>query len=66
MAFNFTTPEQFASANKAMGNDPEARKTLLAAGLLPNLVTGAPFAILIRDDLRRYTEIKVNAKMVVE
>jgi tripartite-type tricarboxylate transporter receptor subunit TctC len=58
--------DKIEAVAKAMGNDPEARKTLLAAGLLPNLVTGAPFAILIRDDLRRYTEIKVNAKMVVE
>ena len=39
---------------------------LSAAGLLPSLVTGAQFGALIRDDLQRYTDIKVRAKMVVE
>jgi len=46
--------------------DLEARKMLSAAGLVPNLVTGAQFGTLIRDDLQRYTEVKTRARMAVE
>ena len=51
---------------RTMVVDPEVRKALGAAGLLPSLVTGAQFGALIKDDLQRYTDIKVRAKMVVE
>ncbi len=51
---------------RAMINDPEVRKTLGAAGLLPSLVTGAQFGTLIKEDVQRYTDIKVRSKMVVQ
>ena len=51
---------------RTMANDPEIRKTLTAAGLIPSLVTGAPFSALVREDVQRYTEVKTRAKMVVE
>jgi tripartite-type tricarboxylate transporter receptor subunit TctC len=49
-----------------MASDPEVRKTLSAAGLVPNLVTGSQFGTLIHDDLKRYTDVKMHARMVVE
>ncbi|MCP5280176.1 MAG: tripartite tricarboxylate transporter substrate binding protein [Rhodoferax sp.] len=51
---------------RAMASDPEVRKTLSAAGLVPNLVTGSQFGTLIHDDLKRYTDVKMHARMVVE
>ena len=39
---------------------------LSASGLVTNLLTGAQFGALIRDDVQRYTEVKTRAKMVVE
>ena len=51
---------------RTMMADPEARKTLTAAGLLPSLLTGAAFTTLVRDDVKRYTDVKVRANMVVE
>ncbi len=51
---------------RAMANDPDARKTLSTAGLVPNLVTGAAFATLVREDVQRYTDVKTRSKMVVE
>lgn len=58
--------DKIEAVARTMANDPEARKMLTAAGLLPNLVTGSAFSTLIKDDLHRYEEIKVNAKMVVQ
>jgi tripartite-type tricarboxylate transporter receptor subunit TctC len=51
---------------RTMANDPEVRKSLTTAGLIPNLVTGAAFTTLVREDVQRYTEVKTRAKMVVE
>ena len=58
--------EKIEAAANAVAADPEARKILATAGLQVSLLTGAPFATLIRDDLRRYTEVKQRARMVVE
>lgn len=58
--------EKIEGVARTMINDPEVRKTLSTAGLLPSLLTGAPFGALLRDDLQRYTDIKVRARMVVE
>ena len=46
--------------------DPEIKKTLAVAGLVPAFLGSAQFAPLIREDLKRYTDVKVRAKMVVE
>ena len=46
--------------------DPEIKKTLAVAGLVPSFLGSAQFAPLIRDDIKRYTDVKVRAKMVVE
>jgi tripartite-type tricarboxylate transporter receptor subunit TctC len=46
--------------------DPEIKKTLAVAGLVPAFLGSAHFAPLIREDLKRYTDVKVRAKMVVE
>ena len=58
--------DKIENVARAMANDPETRKTLTAAGLIPSLVTGAPFSALVREDVQRYTEVKTRAKMVVE
>lgn len=46
--------------------DPEIKKTLAVAGLVPSFLGSAQFAPLIRDDIKRYTDVKTRAKMVVE
>jgi tripartite-type tricarboxylate transporter receptor subunit TctC len=46
--------------------DPETRKTLAVAGLVPAFAGSAQFAPLIREDVKRYTDVKTRAKMVVE
>ena len=58
--------EKIEGVARVMMADPEARKTLSAAGLLPSLVLSAPFGSLMRDDMKRYAEVKTRANMVVE
>jgi tripartite-type tricarboxylate transporter receptor subunit TctC len=58
--------DKIETVSRSMAADPEARKMLSAAGLIPNLVTGAQFGTLIHDDVQRYTEVKTRAKMAVE
>lgn len=51
---------------KSMLSDPEARKVLLAQGLIPSPVSGAAFNALIAGDMKRYAEIKTRAGINVE
>lgn len=58
--------EKIEGVARTMMADPEARKTLSGAGLLPSLLLSGPFTALVRDDVKRYTEVKTRANMVVE
>ena len=58
--------EKIEAAGMALAADPEARKVLATAGIVSSHVGSAAFTILIREDLRRYTEVKQRARMVVE
>lgn len=58
--------DKIEAVSRTLAADPEARKMLSASGLVTNLLTGAQFGALIRDDVQRYTEVKTRAKMVVE
>lgn len=46
--------------------DPETRKILIAAGVVPSPLYSAQFGAMIREDVKRYQDIKVRAKMMVE
>lgn len=58
--------EKIEGVLKAASADPEVRKQLTAAGLVGNYVGSAAFGTLIREDARRYADIKTRAKLVVE
>ena len=58
--------DKIEAVSRTLAADPEARKMLSASGLVTNLLTGAQFGALIRDDMQRYTDVKTRAKMVVE
>lgn len=51
---------------QGMANDPEARKMLSTAGLVPAHLPGTAFVTLIRDDMKRYDAIQQRARIVVE
>jgi len=58
--------DKIEAVARTIAADPEARKMLSTAGLIPNLLTGAQFGTLMHDDVQRYTEVKTRAKMAVE
>ena len=58
--------DKIEAVSRTLAADPEARKMLSASGLVTNLLPGAQFGALIRDDMQRYTDVKTRAKMVVE
>ncbi len=58
--------DQIDAVTRTAMTDPEIKKTLAVAGLVPAFLGSAQFAPLIREDLKRYTDVKVRAKMVVE
>lgn len=51
---------------QGMANDPEARKMLSTAGLVPAHLPGTAFETLIRADMKRYDAIQQRARIVVE
>jgi tripartite-type tricarboxylate transporter receptor subunit TctC len=58
--------EKIEAAGAALAADPEARKVLATAGIVSSHLGSAALTNLIREDLRRYTEVKQRARMVVE
>ena len=58
--------DKIDAATRTAMADPEIKKTLAVAGLVPAFLGSAQFAPLIRDDIKRYTDVKTRAKMVVE
>jgi tripartite-type tricarboxylate transporter receptor subunit TctC len=58
--------EKIDNATRAVLADPEARKILSTAGLIPAPLGSAPFGALIREDVRRYNDIKQRSRMAVE
>lgn len=58
--------EKIESVASAALTDAEVRRTLVTAGLLPAPLGSLPFARLVREDVKRYADIKARAKMVVE
>ncbi len=58
--------EKIETVASAALTDAEVRRTLVTAGLLPSPLGSLPFARLIREDAKRYADIKTRAKMVVE
>ncbi|WP_332748745.1 Bug family tripartite tricarboxylate transporter substrate binding protein [Hydrogenophaga sp.] len=51
---------------QGMASDPEARKMLATAGLVPAHLPGAAFSNLIKEDVKRYDAIQQRARIVVE
>ncbi|WP_421954748.1 Bug family tripartite tricarboxylate transporter substrate binding protein [Polaromonas sp.] len=58
--------EKIEAAARSILADPEARKTLAVAGLVPSPVYSVQFGAMIRDDVKRYQDIKTRSKMVIE
>lgn len=58
--------EKIDAATRTVMADPETRKILIAAGVVPSPLYSAQFGTMIREDVKRYQDIKVRAKMVVE
>lgn len=55
--------ERIAAVGRELLQDPEARKTLQNAGLLPALLAGKEFGDLMAADLRKVADIRVRAKI---
>lgn len=58
--------ERVEAGTRAMLADPEARRVLSGAGLSPAMLGSAPFSALVREDMKRYGEIKARAGIQAE